>query len=198
MGLGLYPLSRFTYVQFNLQLSNSSTCNNFPQIQIQLLYILSLPSTQLKITFHKLKHSFFTHTYRRMNKQVVGVHDASKQIKKTNKKAQVKVVYISNPMKVNTSASQFRALVQQLTGRDADDMPGEEAFLEHSNVENQEQEQQVVCEEVCKDDAQAKVACVEDEEILSSDLLSLQDIAGYFSPSSFWYESAFHVDASKV
>lgn len=32
----------------------------------------------------------------------------------------VKVVYISTPMKVNISASNFRALVQQLTGRDSD------------------------------------------------------------------------------
>ncbi|KAK1386568.1 Sigma factor binding protein 2 [Heracleum sosnowskyi] len=133
-----------------------------------------------------------------MNKQVVGVHDASKQIRKTKKKAEVKVVYISNPMKVNTSVSQFRALVQQLTGRNADDMP-EEPFLEHSNVENEEQEQ-VVSEEVQKVDAQVAVSCVENEDNFngSSDLLSLQDITGYFSPSNFWYESAFHVDGSKV
>lgn len=32
----------------------------------------------------------------------------------------VKVVYISNPMEVNTSASDFQALVQGLTGQDAD------------------------------------------------------------------------------
>ncbi|KAF8043655.1 hypothetical protein BT93_A1848 [Corymbia citriodora subsp. variegata] len=32
----------------------------------------------------------------------------------------IKVVYISNPMWVKTSASQFRALVQELTGRDAE------------------------------------------------------------------------------
>ncbi|KAI6696917.1 hypothetical protein NL676_017036 [Syzygium grande] len=32
----------------------------------------------------------------------------------------IKVVYISNPMRVKTSASQFRALVQELTGRDAE------------------------------------------------------------------------------
>ncbi|KAK3446558.1 uncharacterized protein LOC104444112 [Eucalyptus grandis] len=32
----------------------------------------------------------------------------------------IKVVYISNPMRVKTSASQFRALVQKLTGRDAE------------------------------------------------------------------------------
>lgn len=139
-----------------------------------------------------------------MNKQqLVGVDDASKKIHKTKKKSQVKVVYISNPMKVNTSASEFRALVQQLTGRDADDMPGQ-PFLQHSNLDNQEQV--VIREEVCKEDAQAQaaVSCVVqgEEENLSvangSDLLSLQDITGYFSPSNFWYESVFHVDASKV
>ncbi|KAL8136177.1 hypothetical protein AgCh_010688 [Apium graveolens] len=146
-----------------------------------------------------------------MNKQVVGVHDASKQIKKSKTKAQVKVVYISNPMKVNTSASQFRALVQQLTGRDSEDVPAEDACLQHSNVvvDNQQQEQ-VVSGEVCKDDAQDTVACVESGEVCkddaqdtvacveSGDLLWLQDIGGYFSPSNFWYESAFHFDVSKV
>ncbi|KAB1222192.1 Sigma factor binding protein 1, chloroplastic [Morella rubra] len=32
----------------------------------------------------------------------------------------IKVVYISNPMKVKTCASRFRALVQELTGQDAE------------------------------------------------------------------------------
>ncbi|KAK9081769.1 hypothetical protein Syun_031215 [Stephania yunnanensis] len=36
------------------------------------------------------------------------------------KKQPVKVVYISNPMKVKTSVSEFRALVQELTGQDSD------------------------------------------------------------------------------
>lgn len=35
-------------------------------------------------------------------------------------KKSVKVVYISTPVKVNISASNFRALVQELTGRDSD------------------------------------------------------------------------------
>lgn len=39
---------------------------------------------------------------------------------KSNKKAPVKVVYISNPMKVKTSAAEFRALVQELTGQYAE------------------------------------------------------------------------------
>ncbi|XP_031103927.1 uncharacterized protein LOC116007408 [Ipomoea triloba] len=40
---------------------------------------------------------------------------------------QLKVVYISNPMKVETSPSEFRALVQELTGQDAD-VPGPGPF----------------------------------------------------------------------
>ncbi|KAL3349287.1 hypothetical protein AABB24_022431 [Solanum stoloniferum] len=37
-----------------------------------------------------------------------------------SKKSNVKVVYISTPMKVKTSASRFRSLVQELTGQDSD------------------------------------------------------------------------------
>ncbi|KAL1821002.1 hypothetical protein DCAR_0417374 [Daucus carota subsp. sativus] len=139
-----------------------------------------------------------------MNKLVPGVHlpnKASKPIHKPKKKP-VKVVYISNPMKVNTSASQFRALVQELTGRDADDLPAP-PFLQHFNVDNSQE--QVVREqeekEVHKEAEQAATAtlCVDDEDKHNgSDLLPLQDINGYFSPSNFWYESVFHVDGSKV
>nr|XP_004249136.1 uncharacterized protein LOC101268236 [Solanum lycopersicum] len=52
--------------------------------------------------------------------KMLSVHSkkANKQPKNTKKKP-VKVVYISNPMKVNTSAEEFRALVQQLTGQHA-------------------------------------------------------------------------------
>ncbi|KAJ8570325.1 hypothetical protein K7X08_037297 [Anisodus acutangulus] len=52
--------------------------------------------------------------------KILSVHSkkAYKQPKNTKKKP-VKVVYIANPMKVNTSAAEFRALVQQLTGQNA-------------------------------------------------------------------------------
>ncbi|KAL4375942.1 hypothetical protein GQ457_02G040310 [Hibiscus cannabinus] len=40
--------------------------------------------------------------------------------KKAKSKKPIKVVYISNPMKVKTSPSEFMALVQKLTGRDAE------------------------------------------------------------------------------
>ncbi|KAF5750289.1 hypothetical protein HS088_TW03G00623 [Tripterygium wilfordii] len=36
------------------------------------------------------------------------------------KKKPLRVVYISNPKKFNTSATEFRALVQRLTGKDSD------------------------------------------------------------------------------
>ncbi|KAE8671895.1 Sigma factor binding protein 1 [Hibiscus syriacus] len=53
--------------------------------------------------------------------------DALHQVKRTKKNSKrsnsekgLKVVYISSPMKVQTCASQFRALVQELTGKDSD------------------------------------------------------------------------------
>ena len=40
--------------------------------------------------------------------------------KTSEKDTAMKVVYISTPMKVKTSASKFRAIVQELTGRESD------------------------------------------------------------------------------
>ncbi|CAK8543084.1 unnamed protein product [Lathyrus sativus] len=51
-----------------------------------------------------------------------------KSKKKNNKP--IKVVYISNPMKVNTSASEFMALVQELTGQYAESPPDPSKFQE--------------------------------------------------------------------
>ncbi|KAH1257986.1 Sigma factor binding protein 2, chloroplastic [Glycine max] len=48
--------------------------------------------------------------------------------KKKNTPHPVKVVYISNPMKIKTSASEFRALVQELTGQDAESPPDPTRF----------------------------------------------------------------------
>ncbi|XP_014489737.1 sigma factor binding protein 2, chloroplastic [Vigna radiata var. radiata] len=48
--------------------------------------------------------------------------------KKKNTPHPVKVVYISNPMKIKTSASEFRALVQELTGQDAQSPPNPTRF----------------------------------------------------------------------
>ncbi|KAL8037029.1 hypothetical protein ABFX02_11G013600 [Erythranthe guttata] len=51
---------------------------------------------------------------------------ATKHTMKKKKKRQpppLKIVYITNPIKFKTSASQFRALVQELTGQYAADTP---------------------------------------------------------------------------
>ncbi|KAK7336460.1 hypothetical protein VNO77_17002 [Canavalia gladiata] len=48
--------------------------------------------------------------------------------KKKNTTKPFKVVYISNPMKIKTSASHFRALVQELTGQDAESPPDPSRF----------------------------------------------------------------------
>ncbi|KAE8711947.1 Sigma factor binding protein 2 [Hibiscus syriacus] len=63
--------------------------------------------------------------------------DALRQVKRTkknskrsNSKKDLKVVYISSPMKVKTCASQFRALVQELTGKDSDIA---DRFMDNSN-----------------------------------------------------------------
>ncbi|PSS24306.1 Sigma factor binding protein [Actinidia chinensis var. chinensis] len=46
---------------------------------------------------------------------------AMEHVRKSKRKREsVKVVYISSPVKVKTSASRFRSLVQELTGRDSD------------------------------------------------------------------------------
>ncbi|KAI9115227.1 hypothetical protein K1719_013546 [Acacia pycnantha] len=51
--------------------------------------------------------------------------------KKKKKEKNIKVTYISSPMKVKTSASNFRALVQQLTGQDSN---VEEKFLQQESA----------------------------------------------------------------
>ncbi|OAY53366.1 sigma factor binding protein 1, chloroplastic [Manihot esculenta] len=45
---------------------------------------------------------------------------SKKQPRRRSTKKGIKVVYISSPMKFETSASKFRALVQELTGKDSD------------------------------------------------------------------------------
>ncbi|KAK3218121.1 hypothetical protein Dsin_012091 [Dipteronia sinensis] len=54
-----------------------------------------------------------------MENPVTSVHHRKATRKSKTKTKPIKVVYISNPMKVKTCASKFRALVQELTGRDA-------------------------------------------------------------------------------
>ncbi|WOL03179.1 hypothetical protein Cni_G11899 [Canna indica] len=57
------------------------------------------------------------------------------------KKKPVKVVYISNPMRVTTSAAKFRGLVQKLTGRDSNvaEMDASGASLVFDDADDVEQ-----------------------------------------------------------
>jgi hypothetical protein len=49
--------------------------------------------------------------------EFLSVKQKSPKCSKTNKKKPFKIVYISNPVKFTASPDQFRAVVQQLTGR---------------------------------------------------------------------------------
>lgn len=52
--------------------------------------------------------------------KLLGVHERKAAKQKNSKRNPIKVVYISNPMMVKTNASDFRALVQELTGQGSD------------------------------------------------------------------------------
>ncbi|KAF5821164.1 putative sigma factor binding protein [Helianthus annuus] len=74
-----------------------------------------------------------------MEKQPTAKHE--KRAQKTSKKAPVKVVYISNPMKIKASPSEFRAVVQQLTGRYATSPPSSHelpGIVNKDNLDDQE------------------------------------------------------------
>ncbi|CAL9088138.1 unnamed protein product, partial [Musa acuminata var. zebrina] len=49
----------------------------------------------------------------------LGVHPKCLKRSKAAKKTPIKVVYISDPMRVTATAATFRSLVQRLTGRDS-------------------------------------------------------------------------------
>ncbi|EYU42924.1 hypothetical protein MIMGU_mgv1a015864mg [Erythranthe guttata] len=61
------------------------------------------------------------------------IKSQKKSVKRKNNNS-LKVVYISSPMKVKTSASKFRSLVQQLTGKNSDISQ----YMEESNNINNE------------------------------------------------------------
>ncbi|XP_047940441.1 uncharacterized protein LOC125187836 [Salvia hispanica] len=69
--------------------------------------------------------------------------------KKTNKSPKIKkrpplkVVYITNPIKFEASALEFRSLVQELTGQDADVEAVKAAAAEEDNVHAASEEGQV-------------------------------------------------------
>ncbi|XP_040991097.1 uncharacterized protein LOC121238324 [Juglans microcarpa x Juglans regia] len=87
---------------------------------------------------------------------VLGVNHVNSKKQQTSaskrSKKPLKVVYISTPMKVKTSASEFRDLVQKLTGRDSDTARfmelniGADHHQEPCNFSDHEQQQLIMNE----------------------------------------------------
>ena len=93
-------------------------------------------------------------------------------------KQPLKVVYISNPMRVHTSASEFRALVQELTGRDAE-FPDPTKFYPASSCEimnDDDVEKKVVAAEGEEDEQELLIDSSCDDDFLRSSYESLEDI----------------------
>lgn len=150
--------------------------------------------------------------------KVLAVHQkkATKHPLKPKKKVPVKVVYISNPMKVKTSASQFRALVQQLTGRDADttlvhtycatDRVGgrgrdhQELMVPHAVDQVKEEEHALVKDEVPTTLVQSSSELGNGSDLsFDDDVFMPQMLDNFpdFLPSNFWYEST-HIGSDEV
>ncbi|CAK9184051.1 unnamed protein product [Ilex paraguariensis] len=121
------------------------------------------------------------------------------KLAKTKKKP-LKIVYISNPMKVKTSASEFRALVQELTGQDAE-LPDPVQFpvADHQVVPDATVSEDQA-HQVPRADPGGEVAKPSDDSDFSSEpyddgILMLENFPGLL-PSNLWFESA-HDDVLK-
>lgn len=91
------------------------------------------------------------------------------------KKPGVKVVYISDPVRVRTSESEFRAVVQELTGQDSDIAENMEKYQTTESVGKPEADQvrDVQQAELYKD-----VDCPFEMPVLDN-------VPGYFMPTQF-------------
>lgn len=121
--------------------------------------------------------------------------------KKTTSKP-IKVVYISNPRKVNVKASGFRALVQELTGRDADvscpnefeeirDVGGHQTAPDVSNDEH-ELELDVLPVDHGGEPSQMSDAAAEQLDDMFTPQM-LENFTGLLQ-STLWYESSTPVN----
>ena len=129
-----------------------------------------------------------------MNKPLT-VHEKKATKQSKAKKKQVKVVYISNPMKVKASASEFMALVQELTGRDAS-VPAPTEYSESDSVGSHPTMVPDGVKEINDDDHSIEVPKRSDPTFDPFDDVfvpqMLENFSGFF-PSSLIYESP-HVD----
>ncbi|KAL2478159.1 sigma factor binding protein 1 [Forsythia ovata] len=105
-------------------------------------------------------------------RSVPRVMESKKKSKiKRSKNDSLKVVYISSPMKVKTSASRFRSLVQELTGRHSD----VSRYMENNGATTD------FHEIVCDDDRVVNKSTVDDEH---ASLISSMDNYRESSPTT--------------
>ncbi|XP_027353060.1 sigma factor binding protein 2, chloroplastic [Abrus precatorius] len=130
------------------------------------------------------------------------VHQTTPTKKAKPKKKPIKVVYISNPMKIKTSASEFRALVQELTGQDAESPPDPSRFpaagalqvdSDDSSFKNDENDHLkcVVPPPVDPTICEGQPSSIESFEPFDDDVFTpqmIENISGLF-PASVFYES---------
>ncbi|EXB38304.1 hypothetical protein L484_013937 [Morus notabilis] len=123
---------------------------------------------------------------------------------KTKKTRPVKVVYISNPMKIKTSASEFRALVQELTGQDAEfpdptkflatngeDQVGVDSTVKIGGDHSNSQEQGATESNNSSTTTTSRYEALDDDVFMPQMMESFE--AGIFPSSataSVWYDSA--------
>lgn len=79
-------------------------------------------------------------------------------------KKDIKVVYISSPVKFKTCASKFRALVQELTGKDSDADAAAHRFSDINGADDQSSSKVVV--------DQGRSCAVSGDDLLQGDLRS--------------------------
>ncbi|KAG8372118.1 hypothetical protein BUALT_Bualt12G0033200 [Buddleja alternifolia] len=126
------------------------------------------------------------------------LHKRSNKHPKNKKNQPLKVVYIANPIKFKTSVSEFRALVQELTGQDSD-VPDSTRFTADDGVSGRRGE----VANAVKVAAEASVHDVTKIEYSSSNGYeqavengSVQSIFGSYD-DVFWHEAAHDLDVLK-
>ncbi|XP_076899281.1 sigma factor binding protein 1, chloroplastic-like [Bidens hawaiensis] len=115
-------------------------------------------------------------------KQPTVKHEKGSQ--KSNKKTPVKVVYISNPMKIKASPSEFRAVVQQFTGQYATfppshQLPGVLKIDNNFNHQQQQEQEQIGCQDKYWQRSMDSNLCYSESQ---EDEAALNDLLDGYSP----------------
>ncbi|KAI3682312.1 hypothetical protein L1987_82209 [Smallanthus sonchifolius] len=106
-----------------------------------------------------------------------------KRSQKSSKKTAVKVVYISNPMKIKASPSEFRAVVQQLTGRYANSQPSPGIVnKDHHHQEEEGGVHQQKWQRSISDLSYEFAGCGEDDQVMDEFVVTPQIMLDGFSP----------------